>query len=291
MEPRESHGLSRALGVIPFVFAHLAVFGAIFSGVSWESVVCGIVLLVVRQWAVTAGYHRYFSHRAFKTSRAFQFVLAFLAQTSSQKGVLWWASHHRVHHKESDKPGDPHSPLQRGYWYAHVGWFFDGTEDTRFEKIPDLARYPELRWLNRYWIVPPLLLGLAVFLLLGWSGLFIGFFASTVLLWHNTFLVNSLTHVWGRKRFPSGDESRNSLIIAITTLGEGWHNNHHYYQSSARNGFYWWEIDPTYYALVLLSRLGIVWDLRPVPERVLAEGRRLDRARAQLVGSPVSPSR
>jgi stearoyl-CoA desaturase (delta-9 desaturase) len=245
--------------------------------VTWQAVVLCFGLLVVRLWGVTAGYHRYFSHRTYKTSRAFQFFLAVLAQSSSQKGVLWWASHHRVHHKLSDQPGDVHSPVQNSVFYAHVGWIFDDTEETRWDKIRDFAKYPELRWLNKYWAVPPAVLATACFLIAGWPGLFIGFFLSTVLLWHNTFLINSLTHIWGTKRFDTTDQSRNNMVTALLTLGEGWHNNHHHYQSSCRQGFYWWEVDVTYYVLRMLSWVGLVWDIRPVPERVLEEGRRRDR--------------
>ncbi len=265
----------------PFILSHLAVLGAIWSGVTWQSVVlCGI-LVIVRIWGITAGYHRYFSHRTYKTSRAMQFVLAFLAETSAQKGVLWWAAHHRVHHKLSDQPGDVHSPVQNGFLYAHMGWLFDNTSETRWDKIRDFAKYPELRWLNKHWLVPPTMLAVFCFLVAGWPGLFIGFFLSTVLLWHDTFIINSLTHLWGKRRFDTTDDSRNNALTALLTLGEGWHNNHHYYQSSCRNGFYWYEIDVTYYVLKMMSWVGLVWDIREVPDHVLAEGRRLDRGEVE----------
>ena len=262
---------------IPFILSHLAVLGAFWSGVTTQAVALCIVLFFVRVWAITAGYHRYFSHRTYKTSRAMQFVLAFLAQTSSQKGVLWWASHHRVHHKHSDQPGDVHSPVLDGFVWAHLGWIFADAGETRWDKIRDFAKYPELRWLNKYWAVPPTVLAVSCFLIAGWSGLFIGFFLSTVLVWHNTFLINSLTHVWGKRRFDTTDDSRNNWVTALLTLGEGWHNNHHHYQSSCRNGFYWYEIDVTYYVLKMMSWVGLVWDIREVPEHVLEEGRRRDR--------------
>jgi len=274
-----------------FVLSHLAVLGAFWSGVTSQALVLCFVLLFVRVWGVTAGYHRYFSHRTYKTSRVFQFFLAVLAQSSSQKGVLWWASHHRVHHKLSDQPGDVHSPVQNGFVYAHLGWIFDGTEETRWDKIRDFAKYPELRWLNKYWAVPPAALALVSFLIAGWPGLFIGFFGSTVLLWHNTFLINSLTHVWGTKRFETTDESRNNIVTALLTLGEGWHNNHHHYQSSCRNGFYWWEIDVTYYVLKMLSWVGLVWDIRGVPEHVLEDGRRRDRGELEAGESCAEPAK
>ncbi len=265
----------------PFILSHLAVLGAIWSGVTWQSVVLCAVLVIVRIWGITAGYHRYFSHRTYKTSRAMQFVLAFLAETSAQKGVLWWAAHHRVHHKLSDQPGDVHSPVQNGFLYAHMGWLFDNTSETRWDKIRDFAKYPELRWLNKHWLVPPTMLAVFCFLVAGWPGLFIGFFLSTVLLWHDTFIINSLTHLWGKRRFDTTDDSRNNALTALLTLGEGWHNNHHYYQSSCRNGFYWYEIDVTYYVLKMMSWVGLVWDIREVPDHVLAEGRRLDRGEVE----------
>ncbi len=263
----------------PFLLAHLAPLGAIWVGVRPVDLLVALLLYVVRMFAVTAGYHRYFAHRTFKTSRAFQFLLALLAQSSSQRGVLWWAAHHRVHHKESDGPRDVHSPVRRGFWYAHVLWIYHRNSETRWDRIKDFAKYPELRFLDRYWLLPPVALGGLVFLLFGWSGLFVGFFASTVALWHGTFLINSLSHVWGRRRFETGDQSRNNALFALLTLGEGWHNNHHYYQSATRQGFYWWEIDVTYYVLRVLARFGIVWDLREPPERVLALGRKLDAER------------
>ncbi len=274
----------------PFLLLHVLVFGALWTGTHWVDWVACAVLYFVRMFAVTGAYHRYFSHRTYKTSRWFQFVLAFLAQTSSQKGALWWAAHHRDHHKYSDLPWDVHSPIQKGFWYSHVLWLVDrGTETTDYKRIKDLAKYPELVWLNKYWLVPPVALGVATWALLGWSGLFIGFFLSTVLLWHGTFLVNSLAHVFGKRRFATEDTSRNNWWIALVTLGEGWHNNHHHYMGSARQGFYWWEIDITYYILKALSWCGLIWDLRPVPEAVLAEGRALDAAarRGELV-APLS---
>ena len=253
---------------IPFWLCHVAVLGAIWSGVTWQAVVLCVALLVVRTWGVTAGYHRYFSHRAFKTSRVFQFFLAFLAQTSAQKGALWWAAHHRVHHKLSDQPGDVHSPVLEGFVYSHVGWLFDDTTETRWEKIRDFEKYPELRLLNRFALTPAILLAVACWAIAGWPGLFIGFFLSTVLLWHNTFMVNSLAHVLGKRRFDTSDESRNNWFIGLTTLGEGWHNNHHHYQVAARQGFRWWEIDVTYYVLRGLAAIGVVWDLHGVPDHI-----------------------
>ena len=266
---------------LPFLGLHVVCFGLLWTGtnpIDWA--VCG-VLYLVRTFGVMAGYHRYFSHRAFKTSRVFQFVLAVLAESTLQKGVLWWAAHHRTHHKYTDLPWDVHSPVQTGFWHSHMVWLAGvGSEDTRDDKVRDLAKFPELVWISKNWALPPLALAGAVYLWLGWSGLLLGFCVSTVLVWHATFMVNSLAHMLGTQRFATGDTSRNNWLISLFTLGEGWHNNHHHYMNSARQGFYWWEIDITYYVLRLLAALGIIWDLRPVPDEVLAEGRALDAARA-----------
>ncbi len=265
---------------VPFLAVHLLPFGALVTGAGLRDFVVCAVLYVVRMFGVTGGYHRYFSHRTFKTSRWFQFVLAWLAQSSSQRGVLWWAAHHRDHHKYSDTPRDPHSPIQFGFWHAHVGWIYDHNSETKTERVRDLAKFPELRFLDRFWWLPPATLGFAVWALFGWSGLFIGFGLSTVLVWHGTFTINSLTHLVGKRRFETGDESRNHWLLALITLGEGWHNNHHYYQGSVRQGFYWWEIDVTYYVIRALAAVGLVWDVREPPARVYAEARRAAGRRA-----------
>jgi stearoyl-CoA desaturase (Delta-9 desaturase) len=260
---------------IPFFGVHaVAIAGIVTLGWSWKGVALAVALYAVRMFGVTAGYHRYFSHRAFKTSRAFQFVLAVLAMSSSQKGVLWWASHHRIHHKNSDQASDVHSVLQDGFWWSHVGWIlskkYENTEDA---KIRDFARYPELRFLDRYFLIPPVTLAVGLFAIGGWFALAWGFFVSTSLLWHGTFTINSLSHVFGRRRYATTDNSRNSLLLALITLGEGWHNNHHYYQRAVNQGFFFWEIDITYYVLRFLSLFGLVWDLHTPPKAVL-EGNR-----------------
>jgi stearoyl-CoA desaturase (delta-9 desaturase) len=223
----------------------------------------------VRLFSITAGYHRYFAHRAFRTSRAFQFLLALVGTTATQKGPLWWSGGHRRHHRYSDQPGDMHSPRD-GFWYSHQGWILDTKwERTELENIRDFARFPELVWLNQWHFVPPIALAIACTLIGGWPGVLWGYVFSTVLLWHTTYTINSLAHRWGRKRYETGDDSRNNWVLALLTLGEGWHNNHHWFMSSARNGFFWWEVDVTYYALRALALFGIVWDLREVPENFL----------------------
>jgi stearoyl-CoA desaturase (delta-9 desaturase) len=263
---------------VPFLLVHLACFGAIWTGVTAEAAVLGGVLYVLRIFAIGAGYHRYFAHRAYKTSRAVQLLLAFLAQTSAQRGVLWWAVKHRRHHSHSDTELDVHSPRQHGFLYAHLGWIFTPRHGvTDYDGIADFARYPELVWLDRHPYLPAGLLGLLAWLVAGWPGLVVGFCWSTVVLWHATFAINSVAHVAGRRRYVTGDDSRNNWVLAILTMGEGWHNNHHAYQSSVRQGFRWWEYDPTFYALKLLSWLGLVWDLQTPPETVVRGEQRLGR--------------
>ena len=257
---------------IPFFLVHLMGLWAIQTGISLEMVVLAIASYYVRMLAITAGYHRYFSHRSYKTGRVFQFILAVLAMTSAQKGVLWWAAHHRHHHKHSDQEQDRHSPVQRGFWYSHVGWLLTNEYDrTEFAVVKDLVKYPELRLLNRFHYVPPFLYALLIFMVWGFPGLIWGFFISTTVLYHCTFFINSLTHIIGRVRYDSRDGSRNSFILAVLCCGEGWHNNHHYYQSSVNQGWRWWEIDFSYYLLILLSWFRLVWDLRTPPDHIKAK--------------------
>jgi stearoyl-CoA desaturase (delta-9 desaturase) len=263
---------------VPFLLVHLLPFLAIFTGITSTALILFAVTYFGRMWLVTAGYHRYFSHRSYRLGRVSQFLIAFGAETSAQKGVLWWASHHRNHHQFSDTDRDLHSP-RKGFWWSHVGWILcDKYKGYDPERIRDFQKYPELVFISKRDWIAPWTLGIACFLIGGWSGLVVGFFASTVLLWHTTFLVNSAAHVFGRRRYDTDDTSRNSLLIALVTGGEGWHNNHHHYQASARQGFFWWEIDTTYYGLKVLSWLGIVKDLRKPPDRVRYPDRAKDEA-------------
>ena len=270
LRPTHADGLwsSAALDWITYGLywgVHVAAFGVFFTGVTKTALVLFALTFWGRLFGITGGYHRYFSHKTYKTSRAFQFVLALLGTAATQKGPLWWASLHRIHHRESDGPGDVHSP-KRGFWYSHQGWIFDKQwQATRLDGIPDYAKYPEIRWLNRWHFVPPVGLAVLCFAIGGLPGLFCGFFLSTTLLWHATYTINSLSHVFGSQRFETGDTSRNNWALALLTCGEGWHNNHHFYMASARQGFRWWEIDPTYYVLRGLAAVGLVWDLREPP--------------------------
>jgi stearoyl-CoA desaturase (delta-9 desaturase) len=257
---------------IPFLLIHLLCFAVIFTGISTTAIVLFVAMYFGRAFFVTAAYHRYFSHKSYRLNRFWQFVFAFQAEATAQKGVLWWAANHRHHHRYSDQEPDLHSP-RKGFWWSHVGWILsDKYKATDHAAIKDFAKYPELRWLDKWQGMPPWIYGLAAFLIGGWSGLVVGFFWSTVLLWHTTFLVNSAAHVFGRRRYETTDTSRNSFLIALVTGGEGWHNNHHHYQASARQGFFWWEVDFTFYILKMLSWVGIVKDLKAPPARVLRPG-------------------
>jgi stearoyl-CoA desaturase (delta-9 desaturase) len=276
---------------IPFALVHLACLAAVWTGVGRGALVLCLALYVARMFGVTAGYHRYFSHRSFKTSRAGQLVLALVAQSSAQRGVLWWAAKHRHHHKHSDTELDVHSPRQRGFLYAHLGWIFTPQHgDTDLDAVADLTRYPELVWLDRHPYLPATVLAVGCWLLGGWAALVVGFFWSTVLLYHGTFFINSLAHVHGRQRYVTGDDSRNNWWLALITLGEGWHNNHHAYQRATRQGFRWYEVDPTFYALRMLSWLRAVWELGEPPADIVRNERPLGRAVVEKVARQLATS-
>jgi stearoyl-CoA desaturase (Delta-9 desaturase) len=272
------------LRVVPFILLHAGCLLVFWVGWSPVAVIIAIVLYLIRMFAITGFYHRYFSHKAFKTNRLWQFVFAVIGNASVQRGPLWWASHHRHHHRFADRDNDVHSPLQHGFWWSHIGWLTSRDNfPTRIKYIQEWMRFPELRWINRFDTLIPILLAGCIYLAgvfleklapsLGTNGLQLliwGFFISTVVLLHATCTINSLDHMFGTRRYNTRDTSRNNAILAILTLGEGWHNNHHHYAVSARQGFMWWELDITYGLLVLLSWLGVVRDLRQVPQHVLS---------------------
>jgi stearoyl-CoA desaturase (delta-9 desaturase) len=273
---------------LPFFAVHAVALATPFvAPVAWGWVALAAAVYAVRMFGITAGYHRYFSHRAFRTSRAFQLVLAILGAASAQKGPLWWAAHHRDHHRWSDGPEDIHSPLRHGFWWSHVGWILSRRYDaTKLGRVKDLARFAELRWLDRWHLAVPGALAAGLFLAGGLPALLWGFFVSTALLWHGTFVINSLAHVLGSRRYATADGSRNSLLLALVTFGEGWHNNHHFYPSAANQGFFWWEVDVSYYALRALAALGVVRDLRTPPAHVRLAHLRRPGAPAAALADP-----
>lgn len=253
----------RVLQASAFVGVHVACLGAFFTGVSAAGLAWFLGLYVTRLFGITAGYHRYFAHRSYRMGRGMQLFMALLAMSSGQKGVLWWASHHREHHRRADRPGDPHSPRLHGMWMAHVGWVLANRWPAeRNAGAPDLAAFPELRWLDRHPVLPIAAIGLAVLVLGGPEAFVVGFCWSTVACNHAIFSVNSIAHRFGTRRFATGDDSRNNLVVALLSLGAGWHNNHHRCPGAARHGLSWREPDLTWYGLRLLSWLGLVSDLK-----------------------------
>ncbi len=275
------------LRAAPFVGMHLACVAVYWVGVSRLAVVVAVALYALRMFAITGFYHRYFAHRTFRTSRTVQFIFACIGAACVQRGPLWWAAHHRNHHQHADTHNDPHSPRVHGFLWSHAGWFLTPQGfRTDWKRIPDLVRYPELRWLDRFDILVPVALAVLLYAsgkLLGHyapglhtSGgqlLVWGFFVSTIVLFHVTVTINSLAHRFGTRRFATADDSRNNPWLALLTFGEGWHNNHHFFPGSVRQGFRWWEIDLTYYLLRLMAAAGLVHGLKPVPARVLARAR------------------
>jgi stearoyl-CoA desaturase (Delta-9 desaturase) len=259
-------GKASWIGYLAFFLFHLACLSVFFVSTNALALVMCAVCYFIQMVGITIGYHRYFCHRAFKTSRTLQFALACLGCSASQNGPSWWVARHRSHHRASDTAADLHSPVVHGFWWSHSGWLLSSQSDgTDAQIVKDVNCYPEIRWLDRYYWAPPLLLAGLCFLIGGWSGLVWGFLISTVLSHHATFTVNSMCHLWGRRRFATGDGSRNNFLVALITLGEGWHNNHHHYQSSARQGLRWWEIDVSYYLIRLLACVGLVWKVRTPP--------------------------
>jgi stearoyl-CoA desaturase (delta-9 desaturase) len=283
-QPARPQGGIRWFGPAAFLLMHVACLAAFFTGVSVAAfVLCGAVYLL-QMVGITAGFHRYFSHRSYRTSRVFQFVLAWLGCSAAQRGPLWWAAQHRHHHRTSDTPEDLHSPVTHSLWQSHIGWVLSPDSDGTDERaVKDLGRYPELRWLERFHWAPAALLAALCFLVGGWAGLVVGFFLANVLSHHVVFLVNSACHLWGSRRYQTKDASRNNAVVAVLTLGEGWHNNHHHYQSAARQGFFWWEIDISYSIIWALSKLGLCWDLRKPNEKALTH-----RLITPLVGSSLA---
>ncbi|TVR14817.1 MAG: acyl-CoA desaturase [Planctomycetota bacterium] len=275
----------RVFLLLPFIGIHVGALLAPLSGFSWAALTTALALYFVRMFAITAFYHRYFSHRSFTTSRGMQFLMAVLGNSAAQRGPLWWAAHHRLHHRHSDTSADTHSPVTDSLWHSHIGWIVQPHNyATNYAMVQDWCRYPELRWLDRHDYLAPLLLaagcyGFGAGLAWWWpnsgtSGiqmLLWGFCLSTTLCYHATFSINSLAHLWGTRPYATKDHSRNNALLALLTLGEGWHNNHHRFPASARQGFRWWEIDCSYYALRGMALVGLVSKLRPVPQRILAE--------------------
>ncbi len=285
---RRSGDRHMPLSTVIFVVFWLVQASAItvlFVPFHWSLVALWAVSHFGRGMGLTLAFHRHYAHRAFQMNRVARFVWTFIGTASLQKGPLWWAGHHVNHHRFSDKEGDPHSPIVSGFYYAHIGWFLHDLRNARLPAsnpvVRDFSRYPEIRWLDRYYVVPPVLFAVALYLIGGFPWLAWGFCLATVTLSHATYAINTINHLYGSRRFETLDESRNNALTAFFAVGEGWHNNHHRYQRAARNGFYWWELDPTYYVIRLMELLGLAWDVQPVPARIYAEVAARRRARAE----------
>lgn len=269
--------------ISPFLIMQVACLCVFWVGFSWTAFTTALVLYFLRLFSIGGFYHRYFSHKTFQTNRFWQFIFGVIGVASVQRGPLWWASHHRQHHMVSDQPEDVHSPKQHGFWWSHMGWFMSRKHFLyNPDRVKDLSKYPELVLLDRFDVFIPIFLFISLFAAgwllkiyapqlhtTPWQMVVWGFCISTTALFHSTVVINSLCHVFGRQRFATSDTSRNSFILALLTLGEGWHNNHHYYPATARQGFKWWEIDITFYILKFLELIGVIWDVRGLPKSVL----------------------
>ncbi|PCJ60221.1 MAG: hypothetical protein COA79_08605 [Planctomycetota bacterium] len=269
----EDHKISFIIvALVTFIF--LMPFTSFFTVFKIEDLYILFLSYFIRMFAITAGYHRYFSHTTFKTSRIFQFFLAATASTTLQGGPLWWSTKHRHHHAKSDLAEDYHSPVQHGFWHSHMLWFmYKKNLNIKMDSVMvKFNKFPEIRFIEKYWAFVTLLMIAILYFFGGWNWVIWGFCVPAVLLNHATYTVNSLVHIFGYRRYETSDNSKNNWFVAIITLGEGWHNNHHKFSNCTRQGFAWYEFDITYYILKLLSYLRIVWDIKPVPERVLKEG-------------------
>ncbi len=273
---KQERSVGSSISLIAFTLISLTILTVFTVEFTWTLFLVAFVSYFVRMFAITGIYHRYFSHNAYKTSRVFQFFMGVLGCMAQQKGPLWWAAHHRNHHKFSDTEQDLHSPRLTGFWNSHMLWFLKDDFNEFDEKIiKDYSKFPELVWLDKWHWVPPLLFSI-VLGYFGWAVLVYGYAVATFFLGHGTWTINSLSHVIGSTRYKTGDDSKNNWFLAIITLGEGWHNNHHHYRHSAKSGFFWYEVDITYYILKALSAVGLIWDLKPVPDHVIEEGKKQD---------------
>jgi len=252
-----------SMKTIVFLTFHLLWILAFWSGASTGALCFATASYFVILFGVFAGFHRYFSHRTFKTSRVFQFLLALLGTLSLQKGVLHWAANHRVHHKYSDKPGDIHSPIINTLYWAHMGWIMsDDHNETKWDKIKDFSKFPELVWLNKNFVGIYVTWCASVLFGLGFDYLVWGCFINTLVSWHVVFFVNSIMHVWGSRDHDTGDQSRNNIWLTIPLMGENWHNNHHHKPNSASVWFKWYQVDLTFIALAALEKIGLIWDVK-----------------------------
>lgn len=246
---------------------HALAIWALFT-FSWTNLaVTAFLWWFVQSFGLGIGYHRLLTHRGFKTSKAFEYFLTFLASISMQSGAITWVTSHRIHHAFTDTDTDPHSPIKNGFWWSHIGWIFKGAaqnndEATHKRYSPDLMKDKVHILINKYYIAPTVVLAIALYFIGGYSMVLWGIFLRTTWAWHCTWLVNSATHLWGSRRFETKEDSRNNGWVALLTWGEGWHNNHHAYPTSARHGLTWYEFDINWLQLKVLEKIGIIWEMK-----------------------------
>lgn len=257
--------LQHSLNLLPMALVHVGAIAIFWTGSHWYEWALLPTVIYFRGIFQSVGYHRYFSHRSFKTTRPLQFLMGFFCCANLQQGPLWWAIYHRHHHKHSDDEGDPHSPFHGGFWWAYCGWLFVPLEPD-WRAVNDLRRYPELVWLERFWQVPGVLVAALFWCIGGWSMVAVDFCLSAVIVFHLTFVVNTIGHLIGSRRYDTPDSSRNSFLLACLTQGDGWHNNHHQHQHAAQAGIKWYEVDGAFRLIVLMEKLGLVWNVRRVVE-------------------------
>ena len=264
---------SNATRIILF---HLSVVLVFISGYSFTALITFLVLFLVRLFVITGFFHRYYSHRSYQTSRWFQFLLTFIGTSAGQQGPLSWATSHITHHQHADAEDDPHSPVLNSGFYAHIGWLLQKDALSTNDKIvKPFTKYPEIVFLDRYHYIGTTSLIISLALLgmllsehypeLGTSALQLvswGFILSTLLILHGACLVNSVGHLYGYRRFKTKDNSHNVWWLFPLTLGDNWHNNHHHAPKSASFSYAWWEVDIIYLCILILEKLGLVWNVK-----------------------------
>jgi stearoyl-CoA desaturase (delta-9 desaturase) len=248
------------------VFLHVCAIAALFM-LTWKGVILGVILYwVAGSLGVGMGYHRLLTHRGYKTPLWLEYFLSLCGTFALEGGPIAWVATHRIHHQNTDKEGDPHSPQDGGLW-AHIGWIITGkamhrNTDELLPYVPDLRKHKYYMWISKYHWVPSVSLAAIIVVTLGWKVMMVSMFLRAVLGLHSTWFVNSATHMWGSRRFLTTDTSTNSFWVAILTFGEGWHNNHHAVPQAARHGLTWWEIDVNWYGIAALRALGLAWDVK-----------------------------
>jgi stearoyl-CoA desaturase (delta-9 desaturase) len=241
---------------------HILAVMALFS-LTWGGLAAAFVCWwIASSWGVGIGYHRLLTHRGFTTSKWFTRLLATFGTLGVQSGPITWVTTHRIHHAFTETEKDPHSPLNGAYW-AHIGWIFRGTAQAHTDATlqrysPDLMRDPYLVFINKYYYLTTIAVSGVLFLIGGWPMVLTAIFLRTVISWHFTWMVNSVTHIWGSRRFETRDDSRNNALVAAVTFGEGWHNNHHAFPRSARHGLTWAEFDVNWVQIILMEKLGLI---------------------------------